>query len=101
MLPGIGVGDRLGQRRESGPLREVLGERLEQPGTRPEHEVDRRPRHPRSAGDLVEGDRFGRRLTEPLVHGVEDPPAGLLGLLRPETLLVLALCHDGSLADFG
>ena len=54
------------------------------------------PAQPR---DLVDADRLGGRLTEPLLEGVEDALTGRLGGVGPQALLVLP-GHRLDVTDF-
>ena len=77
----------------AGAAQEAFRQRVEQTAARAEREVDRRPGDLRPVGDLVHAHRLGRRLTQPVVERIEDPPARLFGARSAQTLPVWAPTH--------
>jgi hypothetical protein len=95
MLPGVRVGHRIDHPLEACPVPPQIGaERVEQPSSRTEDQIDGGPGDTRHPGDLLDADRLGRRLTQLLVDRVEDAPPSLLGPLRAQSLFVLPGDHS-------
>ena len=101
VLARVRVGDRSDDPVEAASLQQVLGDRVEQPGARPEDQVDGGAGDAGRPRDLLDADRLRRRRTQPLVDRVEDPPAGLLRRLRPQPLLVLPGAPSSAILHFG
>jgi hypothetical protein len=77
------MGDGLGELGQASPGPQLGGEGIEQAGTRAEDQVDGRSGHASAPGDVVEADRLGGRVPQPLLQGPEDAPSGRLGRLGP------------------
>ena len=98
VLARVRIRDGVHDLLEPGPLPpQVLGERVEQPRARAEDEIDGGPGDAGGAGDLLDADRGGRSVVQPLVDRVQDAPPGLLRRLRAQALLVLAGGHGPTL----
>src|SRR6185312_9367963 len=93
VLARVRVGDRSDDPVETASLHQVLGDRVEQAGARPEDQVDGGAGDAGRPCDLLDADRLRRRCTQPLVDRVENMTAGLLRRLRPQPLLVLPGAH--------